>query len=211
MLENPPANYVEMFAMNGDQFYSKPCFRLFLQLADCNKHVWYLSDYFRLILTEMFTVWLLSESCVCWWNVCCHVFYNQLLFCFVCRHLVDSKFTLLISQLSLTLLRSSSSVFAIQPLVLFCCIMHSCTLCEERAAVLWIVGDMLLPCCYVVSFLGIFFLPLSSLSQSHPYIINKLFQFIPTNVQISMMVINSLADKCTKLQFIHTLTVTCSD
>ena len=30
MLENPPANYVEMFAMNGDQFYSKPCFRLLL-------------------------------------------------------------------------------------------------------------------------------------------------------------------------------------
>jgi len=30
MLENPPANYVEMFAMNGDQFYSTPCFRLLL-------------------------------------------------------------------------------------------------------------------------------------------------------------------------------------
>ena len=29
MLDNPPPNYVEMFAMNGDQFYSKPCFRLF--------------------------------------------------------------------------------------------------------------------------------------------------------------------------------------
>ena len=28
MLENPPLNYVEMFAMNGDQFYSRPCFRL---------------------------------------------------------------------------------------------------------------------------------------------------------------------------------------
>ena len=28
MLENPPTNYTEMFAMNGDQFYSKPCFRL---------------------------------------------------------------------------------------------------------------------------------------------------------------------------------------
>ena len=28
MLEHPPPNYVEMFAMNGDQFYSKPCFRL---------------------------------------------------------------------------------------------------------------------------------------------------------------------------------------
>ena len=27
MLENPPVNYVEMFAMNGDQFYSRPCFR----------------------------------------------------------------------------------------------------------------------------------------------------------------------------------------
>jgi len=27
MLEKPPANYIEMFAMNGDQFYSKPCFR----------------------------------------------------------------------------------------------------------------------------------------------------------------------------------------
>lgn len=27
MLDNPPANYVEMFAVNGDQFYSMPCFR----------------------------------------------------------------------------------------------------------------------------------------------------------------------------------------
>lgn len=27
MLEHPPTRYVEMFAMNGDQFYSKPCFR----------------------------------------------------------------------------------------------------------------------------------------------------------------------------------------
>ena len=24
---SPPAQYNEMFAMNGDQFYSKPCFR----------------------------------------------------------------------------------------------------------------------------------------------------------------------------------------
>ena len=28
LLDEPPANYVEVFAMNGDQFYSKPCFRL---------------------------------------------------------------------------------------------------------------------------------------------------------------------------------------
>ena len=27
MLERPPVNYNEMFALNGDQFYSKPCFR----------------------------------------------------------------------------------------------------------------------------------------------------------------------------------------
>jgi len=35
MLENPPVNYVEMFAVNGDQFYSKPCFRLLMCILSC--------------------------------------------------------------------------------------------------------------------------------------------------------------------------------
>ena len=41
MLENPPADYTEMFAMNGDQFYSKPCFRLFMRILPFKKFIFY--------------------------------------------------------------------------------------------------------------------------------------------------------------------------
>jgi len=40
MLDNPPADYTEMFAMNGDQFFSKPCFRLFVCILSLFCFLW---------------------------------------------------------------------------------------------------------------------------------------------------------------------------
>ena len=56
MLDNPPPKYVEMFAMNGDQFCSKPCFRLLLKFS--NKLTFY-ELYFRAAIGYNFFISLL--------------------------------------------------------------------------------------------------------------------------------------------------------